>query len=124
MSPDLESKILDRFPKMFPGRKLAIDFGICVGDGWYDIVNDLCERIQKHIDTFHVDQITVVQIKEKFGTLRFYTDHGNETVRNFIDEAEKKSETTCEDCGKPGVLRNSGWLRTLCDDCCSLKKES
>lgn len=35
----------------------------------------------------------------------------------LVEEAERASESVCEDCGKPGRLRAGGWYRTLCDDC-------
>lgn len=57
------------------------------------------------------------QIKEKFGTLRFYMSSGTEEMWKLIHEAEEKSAHTCEDCGAPGKERNDGWIRTLCDEC-------
>ena len=57
------------------------------------------------------------QVKEKFGTLRFYAP-GNDLIFGWIVEAEKESETTCEDCGKKGKLREDlGWYLTLCLKC-------
>lgn len=36
----------------------------------------------------------------------------------MIDEAEAKSYTICEMCGKPGKTRSRHhWLCTLCDEC-------
>ena len=43
---------------------------------------------------------------------------GTEEMYDLIEEAETKSATICEDCGKPGKLRSGGWIRTLCDECC------
>lgn len=58
----------------------------------------------------------VQQVKEKFGTLRFYCS-GNETIHKYVRLAEWLSSVTCEDCGKPGKANDSGWIRTQCDDC-------
>jgi hypothetical protein len=58
----------------------------------------------------------VQQVKEKFGTLRFYCP-GNETIYKYVRMAEWLSSVTCEDCGKPGKANDSGWIQTLCDDC-------
>jgi len=57
------------------------------------------------------------QVKEKFGTLRFYMTHTTDKMDKLIGEAEKLSEVTCENCGEPGTLRQDGWWRTLCDKC-------
>jgi len=57
----------------------------------------------------------VGQVKEKFGTLRYYCP-GNDRIYRLIGMAETLSEVTCEDCGKRGKLRNKGgWLSTMCD---------
>lgn len=56
----------------------------------------------------------VQQVKEKFGTLRFYSP-GNDAIRRYIRLAERLSAMTCEVCGESGKLdSNSGWYRTLC----------
>lgn len=40
-------------------------------DGWFDIIDVLCERIQFLIDHNDRPQVVAQQVKEKFGTLRF-----------------------------------------------------
>jgi hypothetical protein len=57
------------------------------------------------------------QVKEKFGTLRFYLTHGTDEMYAITDEAERRSASTCEACGKPGKLRGRGWLYTRCAKC-------
>lgn len=60
----------------------------------------------------------VTQVKEKFGTLRFYTNWTNGDIEFLIHVAEDRSSWTCEYCGAPGKMRNERrWLRTLCNDC-------
>jgi hypothetical protein len=56
------------------------------------------------------------QVKEKFGTLRFYTSGGDRLIDGMIWFAESMSGKICETCAKPGKLRNSGWIVTLCDE--------
>jgi hypothetical protein len=58
-----------------------------------------------------------VQVKEKFGGLRFYMTYYVEEIEKLIDEAESKSYQTCERCGAPGKSREGGWILTLCDEC-------
>lgn len=60
-----------------------------------------------------------VQVKEKFGTLRFYVrgvHSRSEAIRNYIEFAEYFSSRICEVCGAPGKLRGGGWVQTLCDE--------
>ena len=101
-------------------------FGIECGEGWYDLLDQLCTDIEKELKRTNDDKeeypFQINQIKEKYGGLRFYVGSANDKVYKMIDEAEKKSYTICEECGKPGkeyVIR--GWVMTLCKE--SAKKK-
>lgn len=62
--------------------------------------------------------IQAVQVKEKFGSLRFYTDTSDDYVEGLISMADSMSARTCEICGKPGhVLNHGGWLSARCEGC-------
>jgi hypothetical protein len=56
-----------------------------------------------------------VQIKEKFGGLRFYVQAATDKHYNYISFAESMSYRTCEQCGAPGKTYTDGWHKTLCD---------
>lgn len=87
-------------------------FGIECDEGWSDLIYNLC----KELDLIKFDG-TVVQIKEKFGGLRFYINGGTTEVHNLIDKAESDSFSICEVCGKPGTCINyHGWLMTKCEE--------
>ena len=58
----------------------------------------------------------VVQVKEKFGTLRFYVQAASEEQYNYISFAESMSGCTCETCGKPGKRLGRGWVYTACEE--------
>jgi hypothetical protein len=60
--------------------------------------------------------LAVQQVKEKYGTLRFYCA-GTAAIQKYIHLAERLSSVTCEDCGKPGKANDSGWIPTQCDAC-------
>jgi hypothetical protein len=61
-----------------------------------------------------VDQVVVAQVKEKFGTLRFYTDGGNENTQSVIAFAEYISGYICETTGNTGDVgyNKKGWIKT------------
>ena len=67
-------------------------------------------------------QVVASQIKEKYGTLRFYYYGGDDYVDGVVAMAEYLSGLTCETCGAPGKSRGGGWIRTLCDE--HAKKEN
>jgi hypothetical protein len=60
-------------------------------------------------------QVVAVQVKSKFGSLRFYVNGGDDYTRGVISMAEAMSAVTCEECGASGKLRDDGWVSTLCD---------
>lgn len=97
---------------------MALEYIQEFGDGWKDLVEDTLaaiETIDPHFEVF--------QVKEKFGSLRLYGDSSYDygtpnamLIGTLINDAEKRSETICEQCGLPGQLlvRNRGWFFTAC----------
>jgi hypothetical protein len=60
-------------------------------------------------------QVTLDQVKEKFGTLRFYYTGGDDEIRGMVRMAESMSGVICEECGSPGTQTQGGWIKTACD---------
>jgi hypothetical protein len=82
-----------------------------IGPGWHPII----ERLMNDLMKLGWDG-RVRQVKEKFGGLRFYVEPSTEALHDRIDMAAEESRRTCEACGKPGVSRGEGWIKTLCDE--------
>lgn len=98
-------------------------FGIESDFGWDCILNLVFRTIKK---LFKPEEIQVTQIKEKFGTLRFYYDFTDYSkiddklyneLNACIRNAEVSSSITCEHCGEAGKIRKGSWLIVLCDSC-------
>jgi hypothetical protein len=77
---------------------------------------------QEHIDEAkaRLDEETLkvpvaVQVKEKFGGLRFYVQAATDKHYQYISFAESMSYRTCDQCGNPGKTYTDGWHTTLCD---------
>ncbi len=116
-------KMEEKYPAMFANPY----GGFAVGQGWWPIIEALCDQISHHVkwkneqkEKYNRGQgcppVTVAQIKEKFGGLRFYYDGGDDTVDGMVRMAESWAARHCEECGKPGESRSGGWIRTLCDE--------
>lgn len=125
MNKDLDAKLVAKYPKIFANRhksmqETAMCWGFACGDGWYNIIDALCNQIQSYIDNNphkNVPQVVASQVKEKFGALRFYIDGGDDYIHGLIDFAETMSECTCDQCGQPGTLDTlHGWWRTRCEE--------
>lgn len=141
MNEDKFEQLVRDYPDIFE-KAGPIEFSI--NDGWYNIINVLLlllshpliqakQRLKYRLEnpelkgSKSVDELisivdqekenlpTLVQIKEKFGGLRFYMDGGTPEMHNYVSFAETMSSVTCESCGAPGKSRNDGWIRVLCD---------
>ncbi len=143
MKDELDKLLCEKYPKIFrdrhaPMTQTCMCWGFDHGDGWFNIIDKLCGNIQHHINwaeeqrerevqrgiagesgmprTPHVPQVVATQVKEKFGSLRFYYEGGDDYISGLVSMAESMSEVTCEVCGTPGIARGGGWIRTLCDE--------
>jgi hypothetical protein len=77
-----------------------------VGPGWSGILDRLYNKLPK--------SVYVTQVKEKYGSLRFYVGSASNRTYDIIEAAEKESETTCEVCGEPGKIITRGWWKCRC----------
>jgi hypothetical protein len=123
MRKELENKLFNDFPNLYrqhnlPKRETCMSYGFTCGDGWFDIIYNLSRKISEIDST-----IEAIQVKEKFGGLRFYLTPIKEAnykeICDVINEAESEASKTCEKCGSKEnvLLRKGSWLRTLCDKC-------
>lgn len=119
MNKKLEHILVKRFPDIFKDykkdpRESCMYWGMECGGGWFKLIYELCEKLEQY-------NIIALQVKEKFGGLRFYikgeTEENFEKIQKIIHEAEVKSFRTCETCGKPGSLKTKGWCYVSCDNC-------
>jgi hypothetical protein len=89
-----------------------------VDDGWRDLLERACARIRKAVSA-DGGSFRATQIKEKYGSLRFYwwgrlSPGAAARGEEAIDLAEARSAATCEICGEPGRLHGGGSLTTRC----------
>lgn len=83
-----------------------------VGPGWASLVHTIYDKLDemKHI-------VKVIQVKEKWGGLRVYTEYQNDEFEKVNVAICAASVTICEICGNPGTLRDdSQWFKTRCEE--------
>ena len=140
MDQVLQDELFEKYSEFFSNKDLGprnscMAFGIECGNGWYDIIDLICYKIQSRNKTIkernrlidgnneEVIDFKFDQIKEKFGGLRVYYSGGDDRVRGLVDMAEKMSYKMCEVCGNRGNPNNGGWIITLCDSCRSKNEQ-
>ena len=115
--------IMNRIPIGW-GRWISCD------KGWYKLLADTNRKMKLMCPTYEIHQV-----KEKFGTLRFYwgvsledaawADMNSDVVQTIYDimediahQAEHSSAYICETCGGHGKTRvRNHWYKTLCALC-------
>lgn len=143
MKEEFQEKIATKYPFMrrrpLKNPKVIDDlysaFGMEFGDGWYQLIDDMCKEITNAFAEEKQEvNIVVDQAKEKFGSLRFYYHFDDEPidihafdiigpdsiksnrvmprdnslyekVAEIVLKYEDKSGTICEICGCNGETR-------------------
>jgi hypothetical protein len=147
VTPELEQHIREKYPLIFSQRcEMSINDGwfdiidILCGNiqnridnvirqreytiEWNENVNDpdfewtaFVKREEREVPEL-IEQVVATQIKEKFGTLRFYYSGGDDYIRGLESMAASMTSRTCEECGSPGTSRSTKkqrWVRVLCE---------
>ena len=119
MNKENTMALIRKYPRLYCGVNKPItenlmSFGFECGNGWFDLIDRLSAEL-----IAHDPDAEAVQVKEKFGGLRFYTGGLIDGGYAIIGKYEDESYATCEVCGKEGSSRdaNSYWIRTLCQEC-------
>lgn len=122
MKQHLENKLYLRFPDIFKERGLSsketlMCFGIATGDGWFDLLWDLCTDLELIAKQQGRPMPVAVQVKEKFGGLRFYVHSASKEMFKRIHEAEAASLCCCEICGAAAEVHRSstGYVHAACE---------
>lgn len=106
---------LDQLRQRYPAIFANLHWGFMCNDGWFDLIDVLCEQLQFATDRNGAPQVVAVQVKEKFGTLSFYTQNANKAQRGMIAMAAAMSARLCETCGQPGrTLVAGAFWQTRC----------
>lgn len=154
MSPEKQQALFDKYPEIFRERVLSpqetcLCWGLECDSGWYDLIDALCEaltytyitglKVGEEFVEVKPPKVVATQVKEKFGTLRFYYRlefaedftklcETNDEARKIADRytayfdgivhmAEILSGRTCEITGAPGeICVRNGWYKTLCKE--------
>lgn len=120
MDQDLELSLVREFPEIFRDygkgpMESCMAWGCEHSNGWHGIIRSMCSVISAHIKNSDTPiDFKFSQVKEKFGTLRVYTEGSDDFIAGVIDMAEQMSSVTCEVTGFPGQMcKKGGWYRTL-----------
>lgn len=114
MTDDQLPVMRERYPEFFSNTHLC---EIACLPGWLNLIDELCQTLKIHLNAHPgVPQIQVLQVKEKYGGLRFYYSGGDTACREAVATAEERSLSACEVCGQAGSLVGERWFSVRCLD--------
>ena len=133
---ELNKKMVEEFPFLLPRNRWTgevseyYDYSYNelwdLENGWakafgYELI---CELRDALIEANYLHDYRIVQIKEKYGTLRWYDFGAPDKVFNIITKYEKLSGEVCVHCGKPATHETYGWINYVCEKCLNERKLS
>jgi len=117
MNKELDQKLCQSYPFLYRDRtggsqQTLMSWGFACGDGWYPLLDSISLLVSAQCP-----EMKAVQVKEKFGSLRFYYVGGDSYCRGVVSMAGTLSGTICEVCGAVGLLGLvNGWVSCRCID--------
>lgn len=101
--------------------------------GWVTVLTDMFDQINAVMDAAQVPRsaLNIIQIKEKFGSLRMYydiqdvdlsipddvKDRLDDQIEDIVNRAENVTERTCVVCGAKAEYFSTGWVLPYCEHC-------
>lgn len=86
-------------------------------EGWEKAFGrQMCAEIKEALGN-DIKNYMIIQVKEKYGQLRWYTNWTTDRLEEIIDKYTKLSEKTCVRCGQPATKISLGWICPWCDEC-------
>ena len=117
---DAVYKLVENNVEMFKGIE---PYNVSIPPGWFNLISTLIDSLNEELKKCPQITLSIKQIKEKFGGLRFYYGLKNhqkheevvENIFKIVSKAENDSFGICYVCGEPATKRMSGWVSMRCD---------
>jgi len=134
-SEKFDKEMVKKYPNLYcqrglPPTETCMCWGFEIGPGWHGIIRNISAQLDLISKTTGMI-IQATQVKEKYGSLRFYISNyfedstsisekeqeiWHKIVDAIVSRAEQESGWTCEECGKFGENKEIyGWYSTLCE---------
>lgn len=133
-------KLIERYPFLLPRNRFTgeimegYDYSYTelddMPDGWrIAFALEMCEELLSILTEGDcVADYRIIQIKEKFGELRWYASAVPRNILDkynaFICKYEELSRKTCIQCGAKATKVSKGWISPWCDKCATKKHEN
>ena len=108
---DIDGSIDEEFEYMYLNLEIPV--------GWAKLFFQMCSDIKPLLEKEGVmDDFYFLQVKEKFNTLRCYSNGAaSQEVEDIIAKYEHMAYYICCECGKPAIYETQGYWLSYCEDC-------
>lgn len=127
----LNKSLCEKYPFLLPRNRFSgevvedYDYSYteldAMPDGWRKVFGEqMCEEIQNELNKLSEEdklKYRILQIKEKYGYLRWYSNWHTDEIAKIITKYEELSERTCIKCGAAATKISLGWISPWCDEC-------
>jgi len=126
---EYNKELVERFPFLLP-RNVWTDEIVEEYDYEYTLLDEMpngwrlafgeqmCQEIMEVLEqTPYKDEYRIMQIKEKYGSLRWYSAPAPREVQEIVHKYEEISGLLCIRCGAPAEYITKGWINPLCGEC-------
>ena len=105
MNAELTEQTYRAFPYLYRGRtkppnESAMCYDFECGDGWYQVFYDLSQELTDYIVRHPSLDLEVMQVKSKFGTLRFHLNYSDSSTEELISRARRRADLVCKVTGE------------------------
>jgi hypothetical protein len=115
-----KSKLINPDPTL---KNNLMAFGYECDKGWWPLIDECIEKLEEEAKKTPFN-FEILQIKEKYGTLRIYLSSENDSLFGIVERYELFSSHLCELCGEFWTAKErrsangeGGWFKTLCLKC-------
>ena len=133
----LNKSLCEKYPFLLPRNRFSgevvedYDYSYteldAMPDGWRKVFGEqMCEEIQNELNKLSGEdklKYRIMQIKEKYGSLRWYTNWTTDGLEKVIAKYEAESCRTCCKCGALATKISLGWISPWCDECAERVKQ-
>lgn len=125
-SKEENKKLCEKYPFLMPTNRwtgeVPEDYDYswteidAIPQGWFkafgmQMVEELSQALGENVKNYRISQI-----KEKYGSLRWYDFGCTKEGYDVISKYGRLSEVTCIVCGKPATKISNGWISPFCDE--------
>ena len=131
-------KLIEEFPFLLPRNRFFdnvpanYDYSYTeldnMPEGWRKAFGiEMCKEIKAELLKYdYLNDYRILEIKEKYGGLRWYSGHipSNSSIFDIIHKYETLSFKTCINCGRQAEYISEGWISPYCKTCKELDEKN